>query len=402
MERQQINGSFLFSTNNINGMRLNDLQENVKIDHTKWNTLKFPENCKIKKIVCGSEFIVICNELNEIYYFGSLYNSATHFWNKLNIERKDLKIKNIFANYLDLIIQLENDDLIIYRKNVTKPAVTKIFNSCGIKFIFCGPLSKHFYVVDNKNRVYEVTSKLKHKKIDTSEIDKNSIIKFIGCSNGANLLVTNDNKIYGYGSSSFGELGNLQSTLYKFQYMSTPFEKESEIIDLKGGKNHFVVLLKSGIVYAIGNNFLGAVNIYEPFDVEHFNKLTLPLMENEFINGIVCSSRGTVLITKSNYAYFIGEVVYELTGYDYNDDNRINSSDNSIEENIESYNVNGRTIQKVKLNDEYNDVLAGGWHYIIYNNPNLKKGKSLQYFEKKLLNLIKKQHYNDISIVTVC
>ncbi|KAL9654020.1 hypothetical protein ABK040_011564 [Willaertia magna] len=313
--------TFLFSTNNAAGMQLNNLPEEEKINETKWNTLKFPENCKmIKKIVCGAEFAVILNELNDFYYFGSLKNSVSNFWNKLKIESKDLKIKNIFANYSDLIIQLNNDDLMICRRNVTKPAVTKIFNECGIKSIFCGPLTRNFIVVDKKNKVYEMTSKFEQKEIDTSELYNSTSIKIIGCSNLAYLLVTSDNKIYGYGSNFFGELGSLQSTLNKFQYLSTPFEKESEIIDVKGGFYHFVVLLKSGIVFAIGHNTLGAVNVYNQNNFNHFIKLTHPLFENEFINRIQCSSRGTVLITKNNNAYFIGEVVFALQGYDCNND----------------------------------------------------------------------------------
>ncbi|KAL9654748.1 hypothetical protein ABK040_008545 [Willaertia magna] len=370
-QQQQEEETFLFSTNNAAGMQLNNLPEEEKINETKWNTLKFPENCKmIKKIICGAEFAVILNELNDFYYFGSLKNSVSNFWNKLKIESKDLKIKNIFSNYSDLIIQLNNDDLMICRRNVTKPAVTKIFNECGIKSIFCGPLTRNFIVVDKKNKVYEMTSKFEQKEIDTSELYNSTSIKIIGCSNLAYLLVTSDNKIYGYGSNFFGELGSLQSTLNKFQYMSTPFEKESEIIDVKGGFYHFVVLLKSGIVFAIGHNTLGAVNVYNQNNFNHFIKLTHPLFENEFINRIQCSSRGTVLITKNNNAYFIGEVVFALQGYDCNNDdnNRIDNCDSSVDElSIESY-----------------------------------KSKSLLYFEKKLSNVIKELHYNDISIITVC
>ncbi|KAL9654751.1 hypothetical protein ABK040_008547 [Willaertia magna] len=357
MEQQQVNGLFLFSTNNIGGMQLYNLPEEEKINDTKWNTLKFPENCKIiKKIVCGAEFVAICNEKNEIYYFGNFGNFGTsriHFWNQLIIE-SNLKnnLKNLYASYLNLIIQLDSDNITIFNNDTT--STTLNFN-CGIKMIFTGPLSTQFIVIGKNNKVYEISSDFKQTEIDTSEIDKNSIIKRIAFSTRANLLVTSDNKIYGYGSSSFGELGDLQSSLYEFEYMSTPFEKESEIVDVKGGYYHFVVLLKSGIVYAIGYNNIGAVNVYNQNSFNHFIRLTHPLFENEFINRIYCSSRGTVLITKSNYAYFIGEVVYGLTGYD---------CDNSIDENIQSY-----------------------------------KSKSLQYFEKKLLNLIKEPHFSDISII---
>ncbi|KAL9654747.1 hypothetical protein ABK040_008544 [Willaertia magna] len=386
---QPSNDTFLFAESFQNELQN---EKNVNIDETKWNTLKFPENCKmIKKIVCGAEFIVICNENDEIYYFGKFGTSQIHFWNKLNIEN-NLKnnLKNLYANFLNFIIQLNNDNITIVKNNTT--STTLNFENCGIKMIFTGPLSKKFIIVDNNNKIYKVTNS--PKEIDTSKIDNynSNTIKIIGCSFKTYLLVTSENKIYGYGTSTFGELGNLQQNLNKFQYMSTPFEKESEIIDVKGGYYHFVVLLKSGIVYSIGYNSLGAANVYNQNNFNYFIKLTHPLFENEFINRIYCSSRGTVLITKNNYAYFIGEVVYALQGYD---------CDNSIDKNIESYKVNGNTIQKVKLNDVYNDVLAGGWHYIIYNNPNLNKGKSLQYFEKKLLNLIKEPHYSDISITTI-
>ncbi|KAL9654758.1 hypothetical protein ABK040_008553 [Willaertia magna] len=351
-QQQQVNDSFLFATNNVGGMQLDDLQN--EIDETKWNTLKFPENCKIiKKAVCGAEFVVICNEKNEIYYFGNFGTSEVHDWNQLNIENNvKNNLKYLFANYSNLIVQLNNDNITIFNNDETSQTLN--FENCGIKFIFTGPLSKQFIIVDNKNKIYEVSDSL--KEIDTSEIDNynSNTIKCIGCSSQAYLLVTNDNKIYGYGTSGFGELGNLQSTLEKFQYMSTPFEKESEIIDVKGGYFHFVVLLKSGIVYAIGYNCIGAVDVNNQNNFNYFIKLTHPLFENEFINRIYCSSRGTVLITKSNNAYFIGEVVYALQGYD---------CDNSIDENIQSY-----------------------------------KSKSLQYFENKLSNLIKEQYYNDISI----
>ncbi|KAL9656949.1 hypothetical protein ABK040_007040 [Willaertia magna] len=390
-KERQANETFLFSTNNISGMRLN----RNEIDGTKWNTLNFPENCKfIKKIVCGAEFVVICNEQNELYFFGNFESNKTNLWNKLNIKINNLK--NIFANYSNLIIQLNNDDIAVYRKETQE--IIRRFNKCGIKFISTGPLSSSFMVTDNNNKVYQILHTTVND-VDTSENDKNSDIKFIACTSTAFLLVTSENKIYGSGSSTFGELGNLNISHYKFQYMSTPFEKESEIIDVKGGYYHFVVLLKSGIVYAIGYNCVGAVNVYNQSNVTQFTQLTHPLFENEIISGINCSSRGTVLITKSNNAYFIGEVVYTLTGYEHNNNERIIDTDNKIE----SYKVNGNTIQKVKLCDKYNDVLAGGWHYIIYYNYGLNnKSKSLQHFEKKLLNLIKEPHCSDISVVTLC
>ncbi|KAL9654755.1 hypothetical protein ABK040_008550 [Willaertia magna] len=84
---------------------------------------------------------------------------------------------------------------------------------------------------------------------------------------------------------------------------------------MNGKKKLKEKLNQCGIVYAIGYNCIGAVNVYNQNNVTQFTKLTHPLFENEFISRIDCSSRGTVLITNSNNAYFIGEVVCALTEY---------------------------------------------------------------------------------------
>ncbi|KAL9654761.1 hypothetical protein ABK040_008555 [Willaertia magna] len=242
--QQQTHDTFLFATNDVIDTELNNLQ-NEKIDATKWNTLKFPENCKIiKKIVCGAQFIVICNEQNELYYFGNFENKTNYFWNKLNIKNNNLK--NIFATYSNLFIQLNNDYILIYKNGKLQHLIHTLLMELNLFLLE----SNSFIVIDNKP-----DSKLR-------------------CDHSVTLNCS--------GTSSFGELGNLHSTLEKFQQMRTPFE--SEIVDVKGGYHHFVVLLKSGIVFAIGYNELGAVNVYDQNNVKQFTKLTHPLFENEFIN----------------------------------------------------------------------------------------------------------------------
>ncbi|KAL9645212.1 hypothetical protein ABK040_002413 [Willaertia magna] len=369
-------------------------------DSSKWNEWKFPENCGIiKKVICGADFVAFLNDLNEIFYFGNL--SIPHFeinslWNKVNLSKNFVNIKNIFANFTNLIIQLQNDELIIFKDSVTQ-IITEKYTKIGINFIACSPLSNHFIIVDKNEQINYVTFKTNFEEKIVKIVDSNNndgkTIKLIGCTAEASLLVTTNNKMYTCGSGNSGEFGDFDaSTIDNFTYMETPFEKESEIIDVKGGYFHFIVLLKNGTVYAIGFNNFGQANIVTQQNVKKFTQFTHPLFENEFFVKIHCTSRGTVLITKNDKtAYFIGEVVYALNSYE---------KDNEMDKNIKSYKINGKvTVQKVKLDNlGFNDVVGGGWHYIIYKNYNLNESKCLRYYEKNLLNCVKLIHFKDVSI----
>ncbi|KAL9647388.1 hypothetical protein ABK040_011752 [Willaertia magna] len=366
---------------------------------SKWNEWKFPENCgTIKHLVCGADIVAFYNDLNEIYYFSKM--SIPHFkintlWNKIDLSfynKNVIKIKNLFANFTNLIIQLQNDELIILTD--AKQIITEKFTKIGINFVTCGPLSDHFIVVDKNEQInYKSYSKERILKLIDNNDDKNDCkntdkkIKLIACSSTSHLLITTDNKLYGCGSNSSQELGDFNSKKDEFTFMETPFEKEI-VVDAKGGYYHFVVLLGNGTVYGVGYNNLGQTCVYKNGTVAHFTKITHPLFENEFFTKIYCTSRGTVLITKnSDIAYFIGETVYALKGYEKGSD----------EKNFESYKINSNTIQKVNLkNLGYNEVVGGGWHYIIYNNYN--ESKCLQYFKKNICKFHSTIFFKDISI----
>ncbi|KAL9642089.1 hypothetical protein ABK040_004136 [Willaertia magna] len=390
--------SFMFSTNNSSGMNLNSSQ----IKEKEWNTLNFPKNCGIvENVVCGSNFVSFRNEKHEVYYFGPLSNVQKELiedkieWYK--IKKENIKIKNLYANYSELIIQLENDELII---NEYTTIIT--FINIGIKFISCGPLSNHYIVVDKNGKLhYFKRAELNETLIDTTEIKTS--IKCIGCSERSNILATIDNKIYVCGDNQFNVQCGLTSQ-FKFTYLETPFEKESEIVDIKCGFFHTIVLLKNGSVYTVGYNPLGACNVENTATIATFHKLTQhSLFQNEFFIKIQGSSRGTVLITNKNVAYFIGEVVYALTNYrDAMNDAKKSVVGECDDEDIVNYKLkHGNTVQRVKLGSKYNEVVAGGWHYVIYKNVNLHENKSLQYFNKNFKKLINEgtQYYSDISFI---
>ncbi|KAL9656744.1 hypothetical protein ABK040_003011 [Willaertia magna] len=212
-------------------------------------------------------------------------------------------------------------------------------NCKTIKGLAGGAYFSAFYNVDKNDQIFNVIFD-NVVKLDSKEIT--TTIKCIGCSDNSFILVTIDNKMFGYGNNQF----NVQLGIYstdKFNYIITPFEKESEIMDVKCGYYHTVVLLKNGTFYVCGYNNLGQTNVYNQVNVPRFTKLTHPLFENEFITKIYCSSRGTVLITKNyNTAYFIGEVIYVLKEYDCNHKN--NKINTILNENIKNYKVNDNSI----------------------------------------------------------
>ncbi|KAL9657145.1 hypothetical protein ABK040_002770 [Willaertia magna] len=268
------------------------------IPYDKWQEWTFPPNCKtIKGLAGGAYFSAFYNEFNEIYMLGKndkINNNnlikITDIWYKLNnCLNEKYEIKNLFVNRHYIIVQLQNDKLIINANTIINQ-----FQKIGIKYVTCGPLSNTFIVVDKNDQIFNVIFD-NVVKLDSKEIT--TTIKCIGCSDNSFILVTIDNKMFGYGNNQF----NVQLGLYstdKFNYIITPFEKESEIMDVKCGYYHTVVLLKNGTFYVCGYNNLGQTNVYNQVNVPRFTKLTHPLFENEFITKIYCSSRGTVLITK--------------------------------------------------------------------------------------------------------
>ncbi|KAL9656456.1 hypothetical protein ABK040_005221 [Willaertia magna] len=259
---------FLFATNGASNMGFSETDnnttkkegKNVNFDSDKWNEWEFPlQYCrKVEQLVCGSSFTAFHNGY-EIYLLGK-YTSKNqikinNYWNKLDWtntlqnDEKKLKIKNLFANFDDLIIQLENDTIIFGNENSKNIQFTKI----GIKFIACGPLSNHFIVVDKNEQIYNFQKNIttpQHypliKDIKTNEID-NTPIKSIGCSGRSNILVTINNKIYVKGDNQFQVQAGLKSE-NKFLYLHTNFE--SEIVDVKCGYFHTIILLKNGTVYS--------------------------------------------------------------------------------------------------------------------------------------------------------
>ncbi|KAL9648709.1 hypothetical protein ABK040_003647 [Willaertia magna] len=338
-------GNMGFSETSVNTSTLKKEAENINFKTNKWNEWEFPlQYCrKVDQLVCGSTFTAFHNG-SDIYLFGKYKSDGKYkinnYWNKLDWsntlqnDEKNLKIKNLFANFNDLIIQLEND-LIIFNNEKTKSSQ---FTEIGIKFITCGPLSHHFIVVDKNDKIFLFQKKdtiPQHypliKDITTNEID-NTTIKAIGCSGRSNIVVTINNKIYVKGDNQFHVQAGLKSE-NAFLYLETYFE--SEIVDVKCGYFHTIILLKNGTVYSAGYNCIGQTDVYNRQDV---TKLAHPLFEDEIIKRIFCTSRGTALIANNNFAYFIGEVVCDLKGYDVN---------NSMDKNIKSYFVNRNVIQRL-------------------------------------------------------
>ncbi|KAL9645898.1 hypothetical protein ABK040_003628 [Willaertia magna] len=141
--------NFLFATNGANNFGF----KTDNFDTTKWNEWQFPSHYKtVEKFVCGSNFAAFHNG-SEIYHFGRFQTTFSNnvqeqtkiIWNKFEFKNENnLKIKDLFANYNELIIQLENDEIIYGSFKDLQ------FCNVGIKFIVCGPLSNHFIVVDSK------------------------------------------------------------------------------------------------------------------------------------------------------------------------------------------------------------------------------------------------------------
>ena len=283
--------------------------------HDRYEKLTFPrvifklKNEIITKIYSGWEHNLVLNNKKEIFSFG--HNQSF----QCGLNNNDQSYENI------------NDPT-----NITK------INNIKANKISCG--NEHSLILSTDNNVYAFGSNedgvlgLKNKtiksykpiKINFGEYDQK--IKNISAGTVHNLALTNDGKIFSWGSAQGGQLGlsekflithkNFTKNLYVYKptIISPQIFKNSEIIKISCGEAHSVVLTNNGEVYSWGfgsNGQLGlgfCEDIFEPgtglskcrkFEPEIINNF-----KNNKIKDVQCGKTFTMFINNYKNLYACG------------------------------------------------------------------------------------------------
>ena len=189
---------------------------------TTLNSLLNPELINIKSIACGEKFIVCLD------YSGNAFALGSNQYGQLGEDEGKLE-------FSDSPIKL----------NV--PPVKQI--SAGASITICISETGHCYTfgqLDSKQNYQET--------IDLQDID------FVQCGRKFVFFKLQNNKVYCWGENNVGQLGigNIVSQLIPFHCNDWPYN----VIDIKCGANHTLVLTSNGDVYSCGDNSRGQIGYF--------------------------------------------------------------------------------------------------------------------------------------------
>ena len=252
------------------------------------------KNIRIKKIQCGWEHNIIITNEKEIYSFGHNINYQCGIQYKKD-ELKKIKINN------PINISILNNGIL------------GIAAACG---------NEHTLILDENNDVYSFGNNedgvlgvedtnlksFKFIKIDFGKYNKR--IKFISAGTVHNLALTDDGKLFAWGSAQGGQLGlnekYLTKNINKNFYISTPtlvplkennnFNKNMKIIKVSCGEAHTMALNDKNEVYSWG---LSKIRVFTPQKIKTFENKTL-------INDIECGKTFSMFISSKGELFSCG------------------------------------------------------------------------------------------------
>jgi alpha-tubulin suppressor-like RCC1 family protein len=281
-----------------------------------YKIIKYPilvyklKNIIIKKIYSGWEHNIIISDNNEIYSFG--HNNNCQCGIPIENNNKDnIRIKNPIN-----ISDFNN-------------GMTAISAACG---------NEHTLILDKKNNVYSFGNNedgvlgVENNKLKSSKFIKvdfgeyNNRIKAISAGTVHNVALTDDGKIFSWGSAQGGQLGLSEKYLSKLNnkefFISTPTlvpmkNNDMKIIKISCGEAHTIVLNNKKEVYSWGfgsNGQLGLgfcedsfelgtglsnSRIFTPKKIESFQKKIL-------INDIQCGKTFSMFVDTNGKLYACG------------------------------------------------------------------------------------------------
>ena len=279
---------------------------------TRPKTIFKLKNLRIEKIYSGWEHNIFITDKGEIYSFGNNQFYQCGLPNKDNIA-----------------------------KIIKDPTNISIFNN-NIKGISAACGNEHSLILSNTNEVYAFGNNedgalgINDNKIKRYQFTKINFgkytnkIKVISAGTIHNLALTNDNKLFSWGSSQGGQLGLPENYLlsqhgYKDSFfLSNPClvqvprgdKKYEEFIKIGCGEAHSVALTNSGKVYSWGFGSNGQLGLgfcedsFEPgtglFQSRKFTPELITYLEDEKIVDIKCGKTFTMFINNKNELYACG------------------------------------------------------------------------------------------------
>ena len=195
----------------------------------------------IQSIVSGGYHVVCLDTQGIVFTFGKISNGllGTRV-NKINRLKKAL---NPIPNTKDLYN--------IKPKKVNLPPIKQI--SCGENFTMC--LSEEGDLYSFGDNYFGQLGVENNENLLVIKVESLNNVEFVECGDEYTFCKTLDNKIYCWGNNSSGQLGIKGEISYRLPFLCENWP--NDIVDIKCGATHTLVLTSNLQVYSCGSNFKG-------------------------------------------------------------------------------------------------------------------------------------------------
>ena len=261
--------------------------------------------------------VIDCHSIHEIYaeFLQITYNTLNFMDYKQNIKSEEIlceNVKQLILHKFKVLNDLKED----FKQNIKILYVFKdywnkenVFLVTNDDKVYCfGSNSYGLLGFGHDNEVNELTlnQELSHKQI----IDfKNSYYHVIAR--------TSDEKVYCWGYNDRGCLGNGKNDYKIYKPELNQYLSEKQIIDICCGVCHTIVLTISGEVYSWGCNDWGQIGIGSDDEC-----VSVPTLLNAFngekVKAISCGFNHSLALTESGRVFSWGSNEYKQLGVSYN------------------------------------------------------------------------------------
>ena len=236
--------------------------------------------------------------------------------------------------------------------------------SKDIKSVFCGEYNSSFILKNNKTYLYGLntfgqlgngTHKNTSKKISLIPLKLKIKFQKLSIGGGHILGISVDKNLYSWGLNIFGQLGlehynniNEPTIIKKIAIFENSKIKKFEIpdkinvIDIKAGPQHSLILLNDNNIYSCGFVRYGALgyyfneNVYRPNDNNIFTKINLEnfINDNEKITTIAAGFAHSGCVLNKKYILIWGKNKnFEFTNIQKYDIKELLNNNNSFNDN---------------------------------------------------------------------
>ena len=289
----------------------------------------------VASIVCSNDFTVYINNDHNVLSFGTstrgahgheednvfppkIISSLNHIISISTYGYHSICLDNngnvyAFGNNLRGQLGFDADEpFISIPKKVNLPPCTQI--SCGSTFTMCLSENGEVYSFGNNEQGQLGVGNNEESYNSPQLISSLKDVEFIECGSEHTFCKTLNNEIYSWGVNISGQLGLENNDNQNTPILCSSLSNE-DVIDIKCGYEHTLVLTSNGDVLSCGNNRSGQLG--RDTDREHsasFKKLDI--FE---ITRIACGGCHSMLLDANNDIYMFGSNLHGELGIGYTD-----------------------------------------------------------------------------------